>query len=267
MKDEPQAQIRAHAAPAGRGDCAQPRVPSPAGGRRGEPTAPTTPRSRPTRPRAVAKKCRAGHSYSSEPPGPSAEVQGRARFGASSSGINAVFAHCTPKAPRPVSGRVRSARPIPSGVAGPRPHEVPLALLRPLRLEVPPTPAPDPASAMVPTLGAQSTLGPRVKVQRSHALGALSCPALPSRGVRQELSALKCWRASPPKIGTSLFLLPDRRAALRWLSRGLAASPRDPGPARKSAPPPLPLALGHSAQQAFLRLLLSGEPRPGYLDS
>lgn len=140
MEDEPQAQIRAHAAPAGRDDCAHPRVPSPAGGRRGEPTAPTTPRPRPTRPRAVTKKCRAGHSYSSEPPGPSAEVQGKARFGASSSGINAMFAHCTPRAPRPVSGRVWSSRPIPSGVARPRPHEVPPALLRPLRLEVPPPP-------------------------------------------------------------------------------------------------------------------------------
>lgn len=141
MEDEPQAQIRAHAAPARRDDCAHPRVPSPAGGR-GEPTAPTTPRPRPTRPRAVTKKCRAGHNYSSEPPGPSAEVQGRARFGAFSSGINAVFAHCTPRAPRPVSGRVWSSRPIPSGVARSRPHEVPPALLRPLRLEVPPPPPP-----------------------------------------------------------------------------------------------------------------------------
>ena len=38
-----------------------------------------------------------------------------------------------------------------------------------------------------------------VKVQRSHALGAQPCPALPSLGVRQALSALKCWRASPPR--------------------------------------------------------------------
>lgn len=176
MEDEPQAQIRAHATPAGRDDCAHPRIPSPAGGKRGEPTAPTSPRPRPTRPRAVTKKCRAGHSYSSEPPGPSAEVQGRARFGAFSRGINAVFAHCTPRAPRPVSGRVQSSRPIPSGVSGLRPHEVPPALLRPLRLQVP---APDPASAMVPTLGAPSTLGGWVHAGKGAEIPCSGSPALP----------------------------------------------------------------------------------------
>lgn len=141
MKDEPQAQIRAHAAPAGRGDCAQPRVPSPAGGRRGEPTAPTTPRSRPTRPRAVAKKCRAGHGYSSEPPGPSAEVQGRARFGAFSSGINAVFAHCTPKAPRPLC-RVASGAPVPypRGSQGRVPTRCPWRFCGPCGWRCPPPP-------------------------------------------------------------------------------------------------------------------------------
>ena len=200
MEDEPQAQIRAHAAPAGRDDCAHPRVPSPAGGKRGEPTAPTTPRLRPTRPRAVTKKCRAGHSYSSEPPGPSAEVQGRARFGAFSRGINAVFAHCTPRAPRPVSGRVRTPVPSPRGSQGRVPTTCHRRFCGPCGWRCPPTPAPDPASAMVPTLVAPSTLGPRVKVQRSHALGSLPCPALPSRGVRQALSALKCWRASPPRL-------------------------------------------------------------------
>lgn len=214
MEDDPQAQIRAHTAPAGLGDCAHPRVPRLG---RGQPTAPPTPRPRLTRPGAVTTKCRAGHSYS-ESPGPSAEVQGRARFGAFSSGIEAVFAHCTPGVPHPLCVRSRPERP--SQALGGRRAAAPRG-------------APHPRPGPCIRVGAQSTLGPRVKVQKSHALGALPCPILPSHGILQALSALK--------IGTSLFLLTDGRVALRCFSRGPAASPRDPGASPQvctASPPP-----------------------------
>lgn len=171
-------------------------------------------------------------------PGSSAEVQGRARFGDFSCGIDAVFAHCTPPGGGVVfcvSGRVQSAHPSPSGVAGPQPHEVPSQ------------PRPGPCIRV----GAQSTLGPRVKVQRSHALGALPCPA--PLCPRTE-SSKRCRPSGAGKLAPQDQYIPlpppgrtrgsDAFLAVWQPARGT------PEPARKSATPPFPLRLpSHSGSE------------------
>lgn len=262
-EDKPQAQIRARTVPRGRGDCAHPRVPRLAGGRRGEPTAPPTPRPRLTQLGAVTTKCRAGQLFLNFP--------GRTRRSRAGLGLGTFPAELTPcslTAPPGggggdrvlcVSGRVQSAHPSPSGVAGPQPHEVPSQ------------PRPGPCIRV----GAQSTLGPRVKVQRSHALGALPCPVLPSHGIQQALSALRCWKASPSRsVHPSSSSRTD--AWLRCFSRGPAASPRDPGASPQictASPPPataLPLRVRAPSRLCFLGSPGQGswtlEPRALYLE-
>lgn len=74
-----------------------------------------------------------------------------------------MFTHCTPGVPHPLCVRSRPERPS-----------------QPLggRRAAAPRGAPHPRPGPYIRVGAQSTLGPRVKVQKSHALGALPHSAL-----------------------------------------------------------------------------------------